>query len=384
MNQALVLRALGLVTAVLVLAAGGTAQSAVRYASGSNGILNPSTTDDFELGPWAIAENVNTSGTNAASPLLVGQKITFAGGNTDPGVKTRFQEGPINRVFPGFVFVAQNTKTVTSTRPNPVILSQGGGAGSPNTIAFCPPINDPNPLNGNLNCSTTGMAGPGTYNVALNIAKTGNNNGFGGVYELMRNVNAGVFFALSPFVPLMNTTQVQIVSEVDNDDFNPWPGGLDNFAVNTGTGVKGPRFQALLTNLTGTQDPSSSIHGGIATLLNPGSPTPPISTVPIIDREWGFRLTTGVVSGSDMAPAQTSFITTGKDTVTPSGNIRNLVLIGGGIATSKASGTTALFNRNMTMSFSLVNVPEPGTLGALASGVLGLVGLSRMRRRRSD
>jgi len=323
---------------------------------------------------------VNTTGATASS-LAVGQKITFAGGLTDPAVRVRFQTGPINRIFGAFNFVAQNTKTVTSTRPDPVILSQGGGAGSPASIAFCPPINDPNPMNGNLSCSTTGMAGPGTYNIALNMAKTGNNNGFGGVYNLVRNVNAGVWFALSPFVPLMNTTQTQIVSFQDNDNFRPWPAGQDNFHVSTGTGEKGFRYKALLTNKTGTEDPLSTIHGAIGTLLNENSPTSPIASPPITNMEWGFRLTTGVLSGSDMAPDATSFITTGKDTVTASGNIRNLVLVGGGIATSKGSGVTSLFNRNMVMKFSMVNVPEPGTLGALAAGVIGLAGLARMRRR---
>ena len=381
MNQLGVRRIL-CIAAVALLSTAGVAQSAVRYAAGNNGVLNPSTTDSYELGPWRISENVNTTGAATASPLAIGQQITFAGGNTDPAVRTRFQLGPINRIFGPFVFVAQNTKTVTTTRPDPVVLQQGGGAGSPASIAFCPPINDPNPLNGNLSCSTTGMAGPGTYNVALNIAKTGNNNGFGGVYNLVRNANAGVWFALSPFVPLMNTTQTQIVSYQDNDNFNPWPGGQDNFAVNTDMNLKGFRYRALLTNITGTADPLSTIHGGIGTLLNEASPTSPIADPPTTDYEWGFRLTTGVVSGSDMAPNPTSFITTGQDTVTPSGNIRNLVLVGGGIATSFGSGSVSLFNRNTVMKFSLVNVPEPGTVGALATGVLGLAGLAGMRRRR--
>ena len=383
MNQLGAQRVLGIAAAAVLLLAGGTAQSAVRYAGGTNGILNPSTTDSYELGPWRISETVNTTGATA-SPLAIGQKITFAGGNTNPAVKTVFQQGPINRIFGPFVFVAQNTKTVTSTRPDPVILSQGGGAGSPASIAFCPPIDDPNPMNGNLSCITTGMAGPGTYNVVLNIAKTGNNNGFGGVYNLVRNVNAGVWFALSPFVPLMNTTQTQVVSFQDNDNFNPWPGGQDNFAVNSDMGSKGFRYRALLTDKTGTEDPLSTIHGGIGTLLNPNSPTAPIPDPPVTDMEWGFRLTTGVVSGSDMAPDPTSFITTGKDTVTPSGNVRNLVLVGGGIATSFGSGSVSLFNRNMVMKFSVFNVPEPGTLSALATGVIGLAGLARMRRRRSN
>jgi hypothetical protein len=379
MNQIGIHRVLGIAAAAVLLFAGGTAQSAVRYAGGSNGIINPSTTDSYELGPWRISEMVNTTGSNTASPLAVGQQITFAGGNTDPAVKTVFQTGPINRIFGPFVFVAQNTKTVTSTRPSPVVLSQGGGAGSPASIAFCPPIGDLNPLNGNLSCNLTGSAGAATYNIALKIAKTGNNNGFGGVYNLVRNVNAGVWFALSPFVPLMNTSLTQVVSFKDNDNTNTWPGGQDNFAINTAMGSKGPRYRALLTDVTGTADPLSTIHGGIGTLLNPGSPTAPIVSPPVTDLEWGFRLTTGVVSGSDMAPNATSFITTGKDTVTPSGNVRNLVLIGGGMATSQGSGTLALFNRNMVMKFSVV--PEPGTLVALAVGVVGLAGLGRTRRR---
>lgn len=382
MNQFRANRLLWIAAVAVLLLAGGTAQAAVRYAAGNNGVLNPSTTDSYELGPWRISENVNTTG--PSGPLAVGQQITFAGGNTDPDVLVRFQQGPINRVFGPFVFVAQNTKTVTTTRPDPVVLQQGGGAGSPASIAFCPPIGNLPPLSGNLSCATTGQAGPGTYNVALKIAKTGNNNGFGGVYNLVRNANAGVWFALSPFVPLQNTTQVQIVSFQDNDDFNPWPAGQDNFHVATGMNSKGFRYQALLTNITGPDDPNSTIHGGIATLLNENSPTSPIASPPTTDREWGFRLTTGVISGSDMAPNQTSFITTGKDTVTPSGNVRNLVLVGGGIATSFGSGSVSLFNRNMVMKFSLVNVPEPTTVSALGTGVFGLLALARTRRRGSD
>lgn len=379
MNQSMIHRGLSIAVAAVLLLAGGTAQSAVRYAGGDNGIINPSTTDSYELGPWKISEMVNTSGAGGAAPLAVGQQISFAGGNTDPAVKNRFQAGPIRRIFGAYVFVAQNTKTVTSTRPDPVIFSQGGGAGSPASIAFCPPIGDLNPMNGNLNCNLTSEAGAATYNIALKIAKTGNNNGFGGVYNLVRNVHAGVWFALSPFVPMMNTTLTQVVSFKNNDNTNTWPAGQDNFAVNTFMGSKGNRYRAHLTDVTGTADPLSTIHGAIATLLNPGSPTAPIASPPVTDLEWGFRMTTGVVSGSDMAPNATSFITTGKDTVTPSGNVRNLVLVGGGMATSQGSGTLALFNRNMIMKFSVV--PEPGTLVALAVGVVGLAGLGRTRRR---
>lgn len=345
--------------------------AALRYAGGHNGIVNPSSEDNYTLGPWRISENVTTSGSTAA-PLEAGQRITLRGTG-----QTVIKKGPIFRVFGAFNIVAQQSQTVASTRPEDVVFSIGGGAASPASIAYCPPINDPNPLNGNLSCDLTSQAGPGTYAAAIRVAKTGNSNGFGGVYKLMRNADSIVWYALSPWVPLGNTTQVQVVSKADFGGIRVWTPGAENFEFFTQMRSKGPRFRALLTNAP--DPPGENIQGAIATLLNPGSPTPPLTDPPVTNKGWGFRMTTGVISGSDMLPAPTTFFTSGKDTVTPSGNVRNIVLVGGGIATNQGSSFT-IFNNVMRMRFSVTKVPEPGVIAALAAGTAGLLSMARRRR----
>jgi hypothetical protein len=109
------------------------------------------------------------------------------------------------------------------------------------------------------------------------------------------------------------------------------------------------------------------------------SPAPP-PTRPN-NRGWGFQLTTGIVSGSDNTPAPNSFIFTGSDTtsVTASGTVRNLVLIGGAISISNGGAQSLPFNRIGILDLTLV--PEPAAAGGLVAGALGLLGLAWVRRR---
>jgi hypothetical protein len=100
---------------------------------------------------------------------------------------------------------------------------------------------------------------------------------------------------------------------------------------------------------------------------------------------WGFQMTTGTVSGSDIFPQTTGtpmhffFTRAGTDmrVATSMGGLTgNIVLVGGAIATSPSSGN--LFDRTVVLN---VNLPEPATSLGLCAGLVGLIGLAGVRRR---
>jgi hypothetical protein len=112
---------------------------------------------------------------------------------------------------------------------------------------------------------------------------------------------------------------------------------------------------------------------------------------------WGFRMTTGTISGSDDFPfsnettalgtpfnpnrvfltaAQGFFFTRmGEDSV--SGTVRNLVLLGGSVTVDPGSGN--VYNRIASLRMRL-QVPEPSSAAMLLAGAGVLIGLARRRR----
>ncbi|MBY0399816.1 PEP-CTERM sorting domain-containing protein, partial [Myxococcota bacterium] len=123
------------------------------------------------------------------------------------------------------------------------------------------------------------------------------------------------------------------------------------------------------------------------------TPAPPARVI-------GFRLTTGTLSGSDFFPffdattvqgtpfnpafqartfAQGMFFTRmGDDSVTPVGQLRNLTLIGGGIAYDPKSGNS--FFRVTDLRLKIL-VPEPAAGAGLAIGAMLLAAYAGRRER---
>ncbi len=360
---------LGIAVVASIFMAASTANAVQRYAFGTNTVLNPSTVDNNERGPWRLSELINTAGPDVA----VGNAFTMA-------AVSNLTSGSQMRSFPGVAAVAQNSFAFRTSRSASAMLFAGGGAAATEVISFCPPIDDPIPANGNLNC-TEGANNPGAGNyqafIGIDQVRTAGGaverGGFGGTLKLARNVSpAVVWFAQTPFIPTGNTTQIGVFSRKPNTNTFGWTNGRTNFFHNEIPNLKGPLYSGMLTYV------SAGESGKLASVMFQ-SPAPPPTRKD--SKGWGFQLTTGIVSGSDNTPAPTSFIFTGDDTVSGTGTsaVRNIVLVGGGVAVSNGGPQSLPFARIGILDLTVV--PEPIAVGGLAAGALGLLALSRYRRR---
>ena len=384
-NQASTCRAL-LRTAVVVGAAmmllvAGTSEAALRYAFGNHGIITPSTTQDsYTLGPWTYSMNINDEAASAADPLVAGQSFTMP-------ANTNLISSATLRTFPSFAIVAQRSQSFRTSQLFTETLAAGAGAAAAGPISFCPPLyvgpgNGDQPASGNLSCTNYAAAGSGNYTARIGIDQartaggTPTGNAFGGTLRLGRNITGAVWFALPPLLELGNTTGMQRVSRQPNSQTNLWTPGRTNYAFLASPNAKGPQYSAMLSNEPGPA------QGAIASLTAGPFPADPPNRPP--DIGWGFQMTTGVISGSDSYPPVGTvpyfyFVSTGQDTVTAMGEVRNLVLLSGSISTSAGGSSIVAFNRVQLLNLTLV--PEPATAGALVAGALGLVALAGYRRR---
>lgn len=358
--------------AVAALIASGNAQAAPRYMGGVGGVQNASVAgaNTWERGPIRVSTMVanDAAGTTMTA---VGNAFTIPVGAF--GIS-----GMQLRSFPTFVFVAQNSFSYMTTMPFSERLANGQGAAATAPINFCPPQADPNSLNGNLNCLDWENPGAGNFQIRVGIDRRRTGGGtpiggaFGGTLRLARNViNSNVWFGKPPFLVLGDVTGMQRVSKQPNSAVDLWTPGRPNFAFGSNPNPKGPQYSAMLT----------AVGGKIASLT--AGPFPPTGMDDPVDRGWGFKMTTGVVSGSDAFPPlgggipNFSYVTTGDDTVTPNGEVRNIVLVGGGLALSGASGS--LFERIQILDVVMA-VPEPSAMLGLGIGLAGLLAFARARR----
>jgi hypothetical protein len=283
--------------------------------------------------------------------------------------------GTIYRTFAGIVYVAQLTFNYETTHGT-AMLSPNNGAAAAAPISFCPPVSGF--VGGNTQCTfweypNNPTATPPSNNrqARIHIEPAGPSNAFGGVLELMRNVTGQVWLLKPPFPTPPLTGASAIASKNPRTVTQPWAGGLENYQYGTEPRGNGPNYPVSL-------DGNGVIQGFLTTPscgtppCNLGTPTSPMSP----GTNWGFRLTTGVVSGSDASPplnATTPFFfwaEQGQDTTsmtTGGGTQRNLVLIGGGISKSPASGTPTMFN---TITKIRMVVPEPAMSSGLVAGLL--------------
>ena len=193
-------RLLALSGLAAALIAGGQAQAAPRYMGGTGGIANASVSGNntWERGPVQVSTIVAND-----SPST---DMTAAGNAFTIPVGAMALTGMNLRFFPTFVFVAQNSFSFMTTLPQAERLENGQGAAAIAPINFCPPKDDPNPLDGNLNCVDWANPGDPNYRIRMGIDRRRTAGGdpiggaFGGTLRLARNVtSSNVWFAKPPY-----------------------------------------------------------------------------------------------------------------------------------------------------------------------------------------
>jgi hypothetical protein len=425
-------------SAIGVLMTVGAASAATRGMVGALGIQNPSTTQPFafEAGPGVFGRKIGayppTAGfqtvqvAGATGGTFVGRQITLMANQMN------FQGGRF-RDFPAFPNVGQTIKTFMSVQ-NAATFMNGGGAlancpgagctsnGAGTAISFCPPLAH-NPANaapgtvgnkvGNWDCLVYNNPGAGNRNKRFAINNAPGANHFGGTLLVLRNTAQNVWrVPQAPSTPMAPNAQVERswMSLMDR----AWTGGRPNFEFASNPGNNGPRLLARL-NANGAVQSTFGCANGAGTIgvgktfmgiPAPGGPFPVIigpgnncGTDPGVDNPgqgWGFKMTTGTISGSDVFPfsdettalgtpfnpqrvplvgGQGFFFTRmGDDSVV--GTARNIVLIGGAISVDPDSGNA--FDRVTHLSMKL-QVPEPASALGLIVGAGALVGLARRR-----
>src|SRR5690606_3199077 len=235
---------------------------------------------------------------------------------------------------------------------------------------------------------------------------------------ILRNIRITVWRVnVQPSTPM--ASDAQVIRDYGSVMGVPWSAGLDNFQYTSNPGEPGPRLFARLNNRGAVQS-TFGCANGIGTvgqafpglddnpedgpfnpIAVPGSNCGTLTQGAPAGQGWGFRMTTGTVSGSDDFPffdettqlgtpfnpnrviltAMDGFFFTrmGDDSVTGTGSnaVRNLVLLGGSIAVDPGSGN--VFNRVAMLRMRL-QVPEPTGALALLAGVAGIAALARRRR----
>ncbi|MCP4906773.1 MAG: hypothetical protein GY910_17515 [bacterium] len=475
----------GIATAILITSFAlvlmpAESHAIARSMVGSLGVINPSvaTPRHFERGPLVLGKKVgphapdhgigSAIAAGATTGTTVGRTVTLPAGNF-------VFDGHQFRDFSAFPSVAMVDFGYSTSQATQATFVPGGGAlancpgpgctatpltataNFPGTaISWCPPNNNPvgNPAPGtvaaqvgNWRCSTWGSPGTGNHGVRLHIEKNQNAASplkFGGSLSLIRAASGDTWRVVGdPSTPLASDATVARSLMVDT---KPWTagGGLGpNFGYVTNPAALGPRIKARLNAVGavaetfGCAAPNSAgsvapgVPGGspgAGVLFTPGNPvggvgvscgTPTANTVP--GQGFGFKMTTGFISGSDFFPGGRMttanglngaspfnpvfapaglftmptasggtmmmpippfvFTRQGGDTVSGTGTTaaRNLVLLGGGIAADPSSGN--LFFRLTDLRMTLHAVPEPASGAAIVAGVAGLAALARVSRR---
>ena len=361
--------------ALLVLGWGSVAQAGPQPMVGSWTVINPSVPNTF-------ARQVLVG----AGPSSFGT-VTTTGRTISVPVSQFFISGANFRNFPGLGLVAQASGVYT-TFQRAAVFKSGSGAAAGGPISFCPkvgaPAGSPPYQVGNTACTDFNAAGSGNQPIRIGIHNQPAAPNFGGVLQMLQNAVGVVWFMPVPPTP---SNPTGIASKYPNDntagqcpvsnpDCNAWGLGMTAYRFFTGFHSKGPNYGVLLT-------PTS---GEISTIVSSlGTPT---GTIPN-NSAVGFPFTTGTVSGSDIYPPNNPptspsfffFSRAGTDTraTTTGGAVTgNIVMVGGSLATSPAGAAGNLF---YNIGILKMRVPEPGMGLSLTVGVLGLIGLARLRSR---
>jgi hypothetical protein len=423
--------------AIGLLFGAGAATSATRSMVGALGVTNPSTSAPFyfEGGPNVFGKKMGvyppTSGfktiavAGATGGTFAGRQVTLMA-NQMVFAKGRFRD------FPAFPNVGQTTKTVMSANQAATFMVGGGAlAGCPGPgcvnngagtfINFCPPnTNAPNPAPGtaaakvgNWDCTAYNNAGANNRAKRFSIRNSPGAPHFGGVLGILRSQKQNVW-RVNTQPTTVNANNAQVSRSWVTVMTEQWTPGRPNFQFNPHPGHNGPILFARLNGNGAVQQTFGCVNGvgtpgvpfaGIpnggtkpfAPIVGPGNNcgTNPAANVP--GQGWGFKMTTGTISGSDFFPFSTEttalgtpfnpnriplnfgqgffYTRMGDDTVV--GTVRNIVLLGGGIAVDPGSGNA--FDRLTSLHMRL-QVPEPTGAAGLLLGAGALIGLAWRRR----
>lgn len=409
----------------------GSAGAATRSMTGSLGVINPSTATPFlfesevgvfgkKAGAYAPTDGFKTiSVTGATASTSVGRQVTVPANRLNwAGDRIRF--------FPSFGNVGQTSKVFSQVQ-NQATFMVGAGAlaecpgpgctasGLGTQISWCPPLVQPatpapgtagNQI-GDWSCPSypAGAIG-GNRGQWIRISNSAGPaaNHFGGTLSLIRNETFDIWRILvqpgTQGTPAEASRQFQVLASA-------WAPGQANFNYLSEPSKPGPRILAAL----GAQGQVTQTFGcvnGVGTVgqpFSPGNPagqvgsncgTPAPGTQPL--QNWGFKMTTGTISGSDFYPfldATTvlgtpfapnfqqqaygdGFFFTRMGTDTVMGTSRNLVLLGGGVAVDPPSGNAYFRISDLRLSLT---VPEPAMGLGLIAGATALVALARRRTR---
>jgi len=426
--------------AIALLFTAGTAAAATRGMVGGLGVQNPSVAAPFvfEVGPAVAGKKIGPYPPNrgfqtvqvagATAGTFVGRQLTLMDGQLS-------FSGGRQRGFPAFPTVAQTTKSFMSVQQG-AVFQIGGGAlagcpgpgcnldGAGTAISFCPPLahNAANPAPGTVgnkagdwDCDAWNAQLPGNRGKRFGIINEEDANHYGGTMNVLRNTGQNVWRVLvQPSTPMANNAQVER-SWMSLMNLT-WTPGRPNFEFRTNPGNNGPRILARLgtgdrlgqviqtfgcANGTGTIGVGKTFmlpgpNGPFVPILGPGNNCGTEMVADNPGQGWGFKMTTGTISGSDFFPFSTEttalgspfnpqrvlnaaapffFTRMGDDSVV--GTARNLVLIGGAISVDPDSGNS--FDRILSLTMKL-QVPEPSAAAGLLAGTAAIVALARRRR----
>ena len=430
----------GVATLAVVAVSATTAGAASRNMVGSLLVENPSA--GFELPPGVYGRKVGSAGANTLPPTDGVQVVDAEGtaASTFVGRQINLPGSILSRTgfkfqdFPAFGNVGQVSQSYMTLQgaasfaensgalaacPGPGCTSSGAGT----AISWCPPVAhnpaSPAPGNtaapiGNWDCASWGAgAGGGDRFLRVSITNASGRNNFGGTLSLLRNHQMNVWRVPgAPSTPNASDAQAER-SWMDIVNL-PWSGGRSNFAYTELGGNNGPRVFARL-NANGAVTETFGCTNGVGTVggsfmantanIGPGSNCGTDTNPNAPGQGWGFKMTTGTISGSDPYPfgmvvttvggspfnpnfgtqpasAGFFFSRAGDDSITTgpnpagSGSNRNLVMLGGGVAVDPDSGNAFFRITRLNMNLS---VPEPATGMALVAGLGGLAFIARRR-----
>ena len=415
-----------------LMVAASTATAATRSMTGTLHVANPSAgveggpgiygrkvggASPVSYAPTDGAKEISVAGTGATT--FVGRPVTIPAGRLD-------FSGVLFRDFPAFSNVGQTTKVFSTSNDLATFAENGGAlascpgpgctaAGTGTAISWCPPISR-NPASpapgtagsqvGNWDCpSWPAGAGGGDRFLRFGISNTSGRPNFGGTFRLMRGFTQNVWrVPVQPSTPNASDAEVTRSFKILSDT---WPGGKPNFETSTVPNNPGPRVFARL-NANGAVQSTFGCTNGVGTpggSFMQGSPVGGVGnncgTDPVAGNGgdgWGFRMTTGTISGSDpypfglvvttiggtpfnpnfgTQPASQGFFFSRMGTDSVSGTNRNLVLLGGGVSVDPDSGNAFFRVTDLRMNMS---VPEPATSLGLLAGGGALLAFARRRR----
>ncbi len=405
--------------------------------TGSIFVENPSAGGQ-ELPAGIYGRKVGGAGANTFPPNEGTRVVTVTGaaGSTSVGRQVTIGAGLFNRTgfnfrdFPPFANVGQVSKSFMTSHAAATFMVGGGAlaacpgagctaSGAGTAISWCPPLlhvagSTAAPL-GNTDCAgwLPGVIG-GDRALWMSISNPAGLAAahFGGTLALLRNQLMNVWrVPVQPSTP--NASDAEATRSFMNFGPVAWPGGDNNFVYNQATGNNGPRINVQL-NANGAIAATFGCVNGVGT-VGGGGYVPQVvnpnlglncGTDPVQGpggQDWGFKMTTGIVQGSDpypFGPVVTTqiapgtvfnpnfgtqvaslgffFSRHGNDSATSQN--RNIVLLGGGLAVDPGSGNS--FFRNTRLEMDLA-VPEPATSLGMLAGAGALIALARRRGSRA-